>query len=68
VVKKTTFEAVLPSPEAIDAMGQALCSHWAAAAHAMRQSPFWPRPASWLNRHAAHLAGGGVWFARKLTI
>jgi len=66
VVKKTTFGIGLSPRAALDATGQELCSHWLAAAHAVPQSPFWPRPVSWLQGHAKRLASG-AWLSRLTT-
>src|SRR5437868_5864855 len=57
VVKKATLELWSPSSETMEAMGGVQCSHWVAS-HAVPESPFWPRPRSWLNRQAARFAGG----------
>jgi hypothetical protein len=60
VVKKATVRRWAPSRETVEAMANALCTHWMTAAHSpVPQTPFWPSSANWLSRQAYHFTSGG---------
>jgi hypothetical protein len=47
-----------PTTETVEQIGNVLCAHWATATAAAK-SPFWRKPASWLDPPRHHLTTGG---------
>ena len=58
MVTRTMLGFWPPANDTFEAIGNALCSHWAAA-KAAAQNPFWRKPANWLDEPRHHLTMGG---------
>jgi hypothetical protein len=54
VTTRTGLDFWRPSTEAVEAVGKVLSAHWRAARSAAN-SPYWPKPTSWVNGQASRL-------------